>query len=405
MRRGNHQSPRILSHNGKWTLRHIGLAVLGTLALVWTMPAQAGFVSGSYQINIGESGRVLEAMVKEQRGLINHDQFTSIKMEEMWKSPSIRLVDRNRPAIVLQNISDPSTNNEISQFTIDIKQLGYEFGTGDFNLDPFAGSLTLLTKYSDPGVTLSSSYGTVSDVDSTIDRTKLVLNIGGLTPGRSLIFRVDLDPTPMTSVAYPDFQYVLLGADIENGQGPATPAEISALFASGSMTTVTAPMDFAPGMGQTFPSAGLLEPYHSQSNSSLYQQTGGTEIPEPSTALLLLAGLAGLSRYRRRSLQQTACPKMPLAESAMLGAALGRVLAPLVGERTAIIALRSDTRQSASSLRVLAVETIPEKLSIVRKMTKVAILRLPIPLLGMKPATLLLVHATVPAATMRVTRQ
>lgn len=305
MRREHYLPTRTLSRYGTRDLSLARFAVWGTLLMAWAAtPAQAGFVNGSYQINIGESGRVLEAMVKEQRGLINHDQFTAIKMEEMWKSPSIRLVDRNRPAIVLQNISDPSTNNAITQFTIDIRQLGYEFGNGDFNPDPFAGALTLLTKYSDPGVTLSSSFGTVSDVDSTIDRTKLVLDIGGLTPGRSLIFRVDLDPMPMASVAYPDFQHVLLGADIEDGQGPATPASIFALFASGSganlMTTATAPIDFAPGMSQTFPAAGLLEPYHFQSPSSLYQQTGGTEIPEPSTALLLLAGLAGLWRHRQR---------------------------------------------------------------------------------------------------------
>ena len=299
MRKGNYQTPRNSSHSGKRTLRLVGLVLLGTALLAGATPAEAGFVSGSYQINIGESGRLLEAMVKEQRGLINHNQFTAIKMEEMWKSPSIRLVDRNRPAIVLQNTSDSSSNNEISRFTIDIKQLGYEFGNGDFNPDPFAGALTLLTKYSDPGVTLSSNYGTVSDVDSTIDRTKLVLNIGGLTPGRSLIFRVDLDPMPMASVAYPDFQHVLLGADIGDGQGPATPAGITALFASGSMTTATSEMPFAPGMGQTFPMAGLLEPYHFQSPSSLYQQTGGTEIPEPSTALLLLAGVASLWQQRR----------------------------------------------------------------------------------------------------------
>jgi hypothetical protein len=195
--------------------------------------------------------------------------------------------------------------NEFTRFTIDIKQLGYEFGTGDFATDPFAGALTYVSKYSDPGITMSSSYGTVSDVDLTPDPAKLVLDISGLTAGKALMFRVDLDPVPMGAIAFPDFQYVLLGGDMDDGNGPATPAMISGLFTAGSgenqMSTATQSVPFAPGMQQTFPTQGLLEAYHFQSSSSLYQLTGGTEIPEPSAALLLLAGWAGLLPRRLRS--------------------------------------------------------------------------------------------------------
>lgn len=277
--------------------------MLGILLLTGTAPASAGFVSGSFKLNIGESSRVLDAMLREERGQINHDQFVAIKMEEMWKSPNSRLVDRNRPTILLQNISDSSTNNEIAEFTIDINQLGYEFGNGDFTPDIFNGALALVTKYSDSGVTLSASYGAVSDSDPTLDTTKLKLNIGGLTPGKALMFRVDLDPVPMNNVAFPDYQCILTGASDVPGE-TNTPASIVALFASGSgenrMTTATAPADFIQGVGQTFIGAGLLEAYHDQSGSHLYSQTGGTEIPEPSTLLLVLAGAAGLLHRGRQ---------------------------------------------------------------------------------------------------------
>ena len=265
-------------------------------------PAQAGFVSGSFKIDIAESERLLEAMLKEERGEITPVQLSAIQKAEACKNPSIRLIDRNRPALVLQNTSAPSPENEISQFTIDLQQFGFEFGTGDFDPDPFAGMLTILSNHSDPGITLASSYGTVSDTDLTEDRSKLVLDIGGLTPGKALFFRFDLDPNPMTTVAFPDYRHVMLGADVGDGNGPAAPAVISALFAAGEgldrMTTATIPTEFDPGIVEILTTAGLIEGYHSQAPSQRYSTSGNT-IPEPSTVMLLLAGLAGLSRTRR----------------------------------------------------------------------------------------------------------
>jgi hypothetical protein len=266
-------------------------------------PAQAGFVSGSFKVDIAESERLLEAMLREERGEITPAQLGAIKHEESCKNPSIRLIDRNRPAIVLQNTSDLSTENEISQFSIDLQQFGFEFGNGDFDHDPFAGMLTILSNRSDPGITLASSYGTVSDMDLTEDRSKLVLDIGGLTPGKALFFHLDLDPNPMTTVAFPDYRHVMLGADVGDGNGPAAPALISALFAAGKgsdlMTTATIPSEFNPGIEEILSTAGLIEGYHSQASSQRFSTSGSTEIPEPSTVMLLLAGLAGLSRTRR----------------------------------------------------------------------------------------------------------
>jgi len=267
-------------------------------------PAQAGFVSGSYQIDIGESERLLEAQLRNQRGEITPQQLDAIAVEESCKNPSQRLIDRNRPAILLQNTSAVAPSNEISQFTIDLEEMGFEFGTGDFNPDPFAGGLTLLSNRSDAGISISSSFGTVSDVDLTTDRSKLVLDVSGLTPGKALIFRFDLDPNPLTTTMFPDYRQVMLGADIGDGNGPATPSLISATFAAGVgpdfMTTSTTPASFTGEFDGLLTTAGLLEGYHSQASSQMFGQTGETgEIPEPSTAVLLFAGFAGLSLARR----------------------------------------------------------------------------------------------------------
>ncbi len=266
-------------------------------------PALAGFVKGSYQIDIGESERLLEAQLRNQRGALSDAELHAIETEESCKNPSQRLIDRNRPAILLQNTSALTPTNEISQFVIDLEEIGFEFGTGDFNPDPFAGGLTILSNRSDAGVSISSSFGTVSDVDLTTDRSKLVLDISGLTPGKALIFRFDLDPNPMTTTMFPDYRQVMLGAN--TGSGPATPSLISATFASDydddeRMTTSTNPTPFVGEFNGILSTAGLLEGYHSQGSSQMFGQNGGTEeIPEPSTAVLLFAGFAGLSLARR----------------------------------------------------------------------------------------------------------
>lgn len=305
MRRDDHLLKRVRGQCGFRAPGRWLMAALMAALFAWAgTPAQAGFVSGSFKIDIGESERLLGAMLKEERGEISETQFHAIEDEEMCKNPGLRMIDRNRPTLLLQNTSDPNTVNELSQFTIDLQEFGFEFGNGDFDPDPFAGFLTILSDRTDPGISMSSSYGTVSDVDLTEDRTKLVLDIVGLKPGKAMLFRLDLDPIPMTTIAFPDYRNVMLGADMGGGNGPPAPALISAVFAAGEgddrMTTATGPSAFSPDIGGIPSTAGLIEGYHSQSSSQHFSASSGTEeIPEPATVMLLLAGLVGLSGTRR----------------------------------------------------------------------------------------------------------
>ncbi len=251
-------------------------------------PSQAVIV-GNYKFMIGESERYLDAILDFNRGLINQTQLNAIHHEESCKNPSIRLQQRNRPAILIQNVS--GQENEISSFVVDLKEAGFEFGLGDSPSQGFNGTPVSVSNYTDPGV------GVTGVLDAT--NTKLTISFTGLTSSvaiqKAAIFRIDLDPVPMVNNLFPDYREVLLGADA--GNGPTDPAMVQATFSMAGMPDATTPLATLNGP-PTVSHAGLLEIYHLQTPTDVFQTDG--MIPEPSTASLLGMVVMGLLGGRRR---------------------------------------------------------------------------------------------------------
>lgn len=270
-------------------------------SFVWSLAfagavAHAGPISGSYALSAGESARLLEAELQHSRGEISIDQLNAISQEESCKNPSARLHDRNRVALMLQNTSP--MENQLSSFTIDLTELGYEFGGGDLPGDGFNGSLVMQSERSDPGVNVFATYGTTS---GSTDRTKLELSFSGLSTNQAVIFRIDLDPVPATGALYPDYRGIMAGGNM--GSGPTDPALISATFSADGMEASTPMTPFAPNIEGMIETSGQLEAYHRQAPSRMYGQTGTTEVdpvPEPSTAVLFLASATWLLSLRMR---------------------------------------------------------------------------------------------------------
>jgi hypothetical protein len=264
----------------------------GALALVLaSLSSTTAFalINGDYNVMLGESPRYLEAIIKHQRGDITASELYVIKYEESCKNPSIRLWDRNRPAFLVQNTSAVGQLNDVSSFTIDLTQAGFEFGTGDSAPDGFNGQIALPNIRTDAGVTITGANYLAGDT------TKVQVNFTGLTQGKFAIFRLDLDPIPMVNVVYPDYRVVILGA---NGNSPAL---VSATFSEAGQPDASTPFTAFSGGIQGNINSGLLEVYHNQSRTEMFDLDG--TIPEPSSFVLLAMAGMGLASIRRRAAQ------------------------------------------------------------------------------------------------------
>lgn len=256
------------------------------VALSLQTPSQA-VVIGKYSILVGESARYLKAIFDYNQDTIDDTKLAQIKSEESCKNPSIRLFDRNQPAILVQNTSDQ--DNELDSVVIDMQQEGYLFGLGDLARD-FSGEVFIKSNQTSSGVTVSGDYNG--------SMQQLKINFTGLGPNEMALFRIDLDPDPnhdpVVSELYPDYRSVLLGAD--PGTGPTDPALISAVFSMVGMDD--AQTEPVPLQGpDTVSHAGELEVYHAQTETDMFDTDG--QVPEPSSLVLLGLSALGLSVRRR----------------------------------------------------------------------------------------------------------
>jgi len=249
----------------------------------------AGPVQGSYLVSIASSDRLLDAQDKYGVG---SDEYNQIQTEESCDNPHYRVRARNKPAVLIQN--DSSSEGSLTSFMMTINEAAYVFGAGgDSPLDGFDAYIKR-SAYADPGVDiLGSSVST--------DGQTVTVNFDGLTAGKSVIFRVDLDinPNPQFSglFPFPDFRSVLFSMDNE-GKPTDTTGVTAATFSSGDMSSTTSKSTLFGKFDMQFEGENT-RPYHAI--DPVIPGGGGGEvgIPEPASLLLMLAGLMCTPLRRR----------------------------------------------------------------------------------------------------------
>jgi len=262
---------------------YAGLILCSLAICAYAGHATAGTIAGAYKLDISSSDKVLFTLGTPQELQAQH--------EASCDNPNLRILARNKPAVKVTN--DGLSQGDISSLTIEISEPAFLFGEGDNAFDGFTG-LTMISPYSDPMVDILGS-------SLSSNGRRLTIDFNGLEPGKSIIFRVDLDPLDESAFPFPDFRQVLYGYDANGTGGVGQRAETSAIFSSNGMST---PTEFTPLPEVDDPLLFLNEhvrPYQIHDPVIPYPGGGSTNpIPEPTSLVLLLAGL-GLSGVRRRT--------------------------------------------------------------------------------------------------------
>lgn len=240
--------------------------------------------NSTYAVAIASSERLLDAM--DEYG-IGSEEYRQVQEEESCDSPFYRILARNIPAILIQNISNTEADF-LTSFTIAINVDDNFFGeNGDKPNSNFADYIKR-SVYTSPGVEITDSY-----VD--IASQELTLEFNGFSPDESVIFRVDLDTDDPEAFEFPDFRSVLFEAD-EQGNPTDNTGETWATF-SKSSDTIPTPLIHNPNFNMEW-EEGNTRPYHAI--DPVVPGIGHGGVPEPTSLLLMLIGLAGTTMRRRR---------------------------------------------------------------------------------------------------------
>lgn len=211
----------------------------------------------------------------------------------LWTGWLTQLYENNMPYIELTNgANDPAIN----QFTMTIGDEDYQF-SNEFknktwtNSYPFAadGSYALLG-FSTPDVELTSSI--------TDGGNQLVIDFGagGLQPGETVRFQVDInaDPDAEGAMIFADYTSVFFTPNDDDGPSSFVTIDFAGtdLDASGSLTNPSIPTEVA----QFFQSP---RPYRTPQTPPEVPPTTFERVPEPTGVLLASLALVGLAARRR----------------------------------------------------------------------------------------------------------
>lgn len=269
-------------------LRHLDSIPLGGLLLAAAALSTAQSVSAqqSYSFAISSSEAILESP----------DSMVVAKVEA-WDSPLMRVLKHSRPFLEVTNTSSESADPQnLTLFTMTIGDTQYGFG------DDVLGAFAVLGDTSSSGVEIASATASADG-----DEIAIEFGNGGLAPGETARFQIDIDPDDGVEglLVHPDYRTVLFDlVAVESALDDSDNAMVTALFSGG--------LDDDVSFGQTLPdsvgspsalsSLNAVIPYASSNDFPIQIfDTPDVIIPEPSALLMaLIACLFSAAAMRQR---------------------------------------------------------------------------------------------------------
>lgn len=255
----------------------------GVMMLANATPSTAALGDVGFQIKLSENEMVL-----------NNPTDTSVKMYAMWDLPYQRIAKRSMPWIELTNLGD-STGN-LTQFTMTIGDTDYNFS------DAYMGEVIMVSD--------ETPYAGGVTATSTGDLLTVNFGGGGLAPGQTVTFGVDIDPDAGIDglFPHPDFRMVLFDMNNLDGNGVSDNSIVTGLFTDPANTAMTAMAsttldDYDVDGPESNYFNQFVRPYGVMEGIDIFSSTAGATAPIPEPATAVLAGLAMLgfvARYRRR---------------------------------------------------------------------------------------------------------
>lgn len=273
-------------------LARSGLLMLGALLAMLTSRSAAADPMVSYSLDVSENLGVLL------------DQNNPMAKANAAKATPFQLaVARNTPYLMLANtstISNGGTGNaELTHFELSI---GASNQTFDW--------VKIVLANTDPGVNVQLL--TPNALEDATKNQVISMNITGLTPGKKVVFQLDIDPLNPFGYQFADYRDVFFKLDGSNNvNGNAT--TMASFFDSSLNSTVN--MLPIPWANQTYPEQfgepilGLKFPSKPHGDHVQWFPTGdsGTQpVPEPDALVLACLSGLGLLVFQRVARRQRA---------------------------------------------------------------------------------------------------